>query len=757
VAVPIIIHLLLRRRKRPMEWGAMRFVLEAYRKTRRRTTLERWLLLACRCLLLAALGVALARPLVSGQDGSGGNGRTVWFVLDDGLIGQTTEEGKSDVARAVARCKGVLGSLGPGDRAGIVLAGSPPRALVTPPSGNLAGVSAALDALSPSDTPSDWPGALGVLTDSIMSDRAVRANATDGSDIVFIAQGARAGTGRIGDPLPRLPSGVRLVLAEPSLRAPSNVSVAGVRALRPVLISGVEGSEAAQTVTVTLRRYGDSVEKQGSSRVSVRLGEQDHAASVAVVPWSAGQREASATLVVDSAHTAGAGGAAVVLAWIDGDGDAVAGDNTRRLPVLSRESLRVGLLADAAARGSSVSGGTADRFRPGQWVTFALRPSESATVDIVEIEPGAIDAARIAGLDAIVVLSPDAIPVGNGASSGWSRLKGFVDRGGLLVITPAFEATSQQWPEAMASELGVDLSLGRAPKEYPAESPGRLSGAAPVELGTADILATLRGELDVLVRPVGVSRILAPLETSGLGTEGRADTKVLVRTVDGDPFITLATRAAGAAERTGAVSGAVIYVSSAFDLRWTDLPAKPLMVPLLQELIRQGIGRARPVHVSVAGSKAAAPAGATTLRSAAAGAPTATLSVDTTGRTTEPVRLAGAWQAVDGQGGTLGVVAVNPPTDADTTPLSRERLASWLTPALPEKGASERAPEIEWAGSDIGARGLSAVVQIGAENRVGSGSLLLIAVLALALCEVVLARAASASSVRSGGKGVADA
>ncbi|MDP1661860.1 MAG: BatA domain-containing protein, partial [Phycisphaerales bacterium] len=310
VAVPIIIHLLLRRRKRPMEWGAMRFVLEAYRKTRRRTTLERWLLLACRCLLLAALGVALARPLVTGQDGHGSGGRTVWFVLDDGLIGQTTEEGKADLARAVERCKGVIGSLGAGDRAGIVLAGSPPRALVTPPSGNLAGVSGALDALSASDAPSDWPGAVGVLSDSIMSDRAMRASAAAGGDIVFIAQGARAGTGRIGEPLARLPSGVRLVLAEPSLRAPSNVAVTSIRALRPVLITGVEGSEAAQTVTVSLRRFGESVENPGSTRVTVRLGEQEHAASAAVVPWSAGQREASATLVVDSPRTAGAGGAA---------------------------------------------------------------------------------------------------------------------------------------------------------------------------------------------------------------------------------------------------------------------------------------------------------------------------------------------------------------------------------------------------------------------------------------------------------------
>ncbi|MDG1050342.1 MAG: BatA domain-containing protein, partial [Planctomycetota bacterium] len=35
-AVPLVIHLLNRQRHRPQRWAAMRFVLAAYRKTRRR-------------------------------------------------------------------------------------------------------------------------------------------------------------------------------------------------------------------------------------------------------------------------------------------------------------------------------------------------------------------------------------------------------------------------------------------------------------------------------------------------------------------------------------------------------------------------------------------------------------------------------------------------------------------------------------------------------------------------------------------------
>ena len=43
-AVPLIIHILNRRRHRPLVWGAMRFVLAAHKRTRRRVQLEKKIL-----------------------------------------------------------------------------------------------------------------------------------------------------------------------------------------------------------------------------------------------------------------------------------------------------------------------------------------------------------------------------------------------------------------------------------------------------------------------------------------------------------------------------------------------------------------------------------------------------------------------------------------------------------------------------------------------------------------------------------------
>src|SRR3954467_1944339 len=63
VGIPILIHILNRRRFKVIRWAAMEYLLQAMRKNRRRLKFEQWLLLATRCALLLLLGIALARPL----------------------------------------------------------------------------------------------------------------------------------------------------------------------------------------------------------------------------------------------------------------------------------------------------------------------------------------------------------------------------------------------------------------------------------------------------------------------------------------------------------------------------------------------------------------------------------------------------------------------------------------------------------------------------------------------------------------------
>src|SRR5436305_13189771 len=64
VGVPVIIHLLNRRRFKIVEWAAMRFLIQAQKKNSRRIRLEQFILLLLRCLII--LLVALAMMAVTG-------------------------------------------------------------------------------------------------------------------------------------------------------------------------------------------------------------------------------------------------------------------------------------------------------------------------------------------------------------------------------------------------------------------------------------------------------------------------------------------------------------------------------------------------------------------------------------------------------------------------------------------------------------------------------------------------------------------
>ncbi|MCX6907790.1 MAG: BatA domain-containing protein, partial [Verrucomicrobia bacterium] len=65
---PIVIHLLNRRRYRIIDWAAADFLLESFKKTKRRIRLEQLLLLAMRVAGVGLMGVALARPFVPEQN-----------------------------------------------------------------------------------------------------------------------------------------------------------------------------------------------------------------------------------------------------------------------------------------------------------------------------------------------------------------------------------------------------------------------------------------------------------------------------------------------------------------------------------------------------------------------------------------------------------------------------------------------------------------------------------------------------------------
>lgn len=82
ISIPVIIHLVRRQAAKPVDWGAMRFLMDTLSERRRRMEWEDLLLMAVRCLLLALAALAVARPFIPPDS------PTPWsFVLPTVLLG----------------------------------------------------------------------------------------------------------------------------------------------------------------------------------------------------------------------------------------------------------------------------------------------------------------------------------------------------------------------------------------------------------------------------------------------------------------------------------------------------------------------------------------------------------------------------------------------------------------------------------------------------------------------------------------------
>lgn len=729
IAIPILIHLLLRQRRRPVMWGAMRFLIEAYKRQRQRMKIEQWMLLATRCLLLALLGAALARPLLQGAGLlAGPAGKSIYLLLDTSVASSAREgyggEDTAALQRHKATASSLLAGLGPADRAGLVLLGGPASAIVSPASADISAVRRLVDDAAATDSAADLAGALSKLAATIDSTEEERSIPTT----IVILSDFFNGSADVSRPLPTTlaeRSNVRLLASMPrdAARAPGNVQVVSAEPLRPLVLTGSSsGGGEREQVRVKLRRTGPSVAESATGTVRVRIGAGSETGSTppaqAQVRWQPGQFEASISVQVNPIATSDTAAAVIT---VEIDRDPIAADNTFRRPVGVREAMRVGVVARARF-GAEVS---LDRLGPAEWMRLALRPTSGTPMDLIDIEPSSVDTPTLASLDAVVVPAPDLV-----RDDGWNKLRAFAESGGLVIVSPAAEASVHLWSDAMVRELGLPWRLAREPKRYD----------EPIGIDDKEIVSPMFElivkEMPSLARPVGVTRTL-PAEELGRETE------VLLKLKDGTPWLIAAEPGAGgdsSASGERGSRGLVLYLASAPTLTWTDLPAKPLMVPLVQELVRQGYGRAAGSWSSIAGRPVAAPARTKELRPIAVTGESMPepMAVTAEGITVSSARRAGLWQAVDEGGRPRGLVAINADTEgARTDSQDPAAVRAWLAAAFgtDADGAAASADRVEWLDPSGRAPTLAAA------NTESPFSLpLLAAVLALALAELVMAR-----------------
>ena len=153
-AVPIVIHLINKRRHKTIQWAAMQFLLKATRESRGKKKLRHILILTCRALAIAALVFAAARPILSGLLGWGGGSIDTIVLLLDRSASMESKPGDGLEPRrqiVIQKVRDAMTSLGASRLVLIDSASGKPQEIPSPD------VLTELAASAPTDTAADFP------------------------------------------------------------------------------------------------------------------------------------------------------------------------------------------------------------------------------------------------------------------------------------------------------------------------------------------------------------------------------------------------------------------------------------------------------------------------------------------------------------------------------------------------------------------------------------------------------------------------
>ena len=651
-SIPIIIHLLLRRRRKPVMWAAMALLLEATRRQRRRTKLEQIILLALRCLLLALLGISLAQPLLSGK-GVGRKSRIIHMVIDDGIVSglQDEADGRTALERHAQDASRFIENLDSSDRITVTLAARPVRMLINEPSADHRSVVRALGDLVQREGATDYVAAMN-LVGAQLQEPGVDHD-------IMVMSDFRSGSVNLDDQLPKLEviegSNISFLATPPTDVVAGNVQVESIQLARNPASAASAGNVGLVQVTVRLRRTGDKPEGRSTIRLE---GDAIEPVSPRSVEWTAGREEAKVEF--QARVDADGGTLRAVL-----DLDRLPADDQRLMSVESAGPIQVLLVDRSGIPGMA----RLDRLGVTDWVERALDPIQEqgglgAMVRTDRVDPASLEPRDLEDATILVLARPDLI-----APEMRSRIADYARNGGVVVLVPPTEVVAQAWASPLLMEMDIPWSVSLEPETLTESRP--LATQQP----DSSLLQLLSGELPQLAPAVTIDQRLQ--------VDGWSDAEAVLLDELGEAVVLSSPIGAGQ----------LIFFATAPVLEWTDLPVKPLVVPLFHEIVRQGSAMARRSVDGVVGE-----------RSPLVRSPSAVAMLDESGQRIsrggggrfDPPTRSGSFTVVDLAETPIEKVVVNPAIDsANVDLLSVVEIKDWFAQAGDFKILNEEETVVE--------------------------------------------------------------
>lgn len=553
-SVPIIIHLLNRRRFRKVPWAAMEYLLAAMKRNRKRLRMEQWLVLLLRTLAVLLLVSLVSRP----QLGGGGilSTKTHHVVVLDDSASMSQRSGSTSLfVKALDRVRTLVDDLAArrsGDLFSLVRTSRPAQPdlwqqRVGPDLGRRAGT--LLKELSVGDTSPDLGAAL-------------QATVKRGAEVVeagrtqyWLVGDARAHDWATDDDRARPAVLAALQALRPDqdhltvlgkAGPPANLAVVDVRLVDRLAVAGV-----GATLAVDVQNLG--LDPTAPTTVAVEVDGQSRVV-MTVPPLAAGER-----VPIPISHTFHQAGYHRIDAAVE---------PTESFPIDDRRSLA--LSVRDKSRVLLVDGQPDDEDGEAFFLQTAME-IEASGIEPQTVSDQVLEETDLAPFDMVWLCNVQA-PTAATAK----RIEDYVAGGGGLVITSGPLVDTARWNELLWRDGKSVLPL---PFGEIGGDPDRPERALLVQTDHA-VCAGVAEVLDLLMSNVVlVKRWLQIVEAS----QAAASIVARIRDAEGPPL--LATRTFGSG------GGEVALFAVTADKSWWNVPSTDLFLVLVNQLHRASARR----------------------------------------------------------------------------------------------------------------------------------------------------------------------
>jgi hypothetical protein len=560
VSIPIVIHLMNKRKFERVVWAAMRFLRISVEQNQRRMRLEDLFLLLLRCALILLLALALARPAMpAAAGGLFGQAKVDAVILLDASGSMTQTDGvQSRFERGKRAAELVIDALPPGSCAAVYLATDAALGLVPEPTYDLHLARKMVREARCTDRASNHFPALAKGLEVLAGRASVR------KEVYLITDRQALGWRQMADLRKALQAAREEVKAHVIFVGGGEDRNLGVSDLR--LASGLSPVQHPLRFEVQVTNYGSKDAE--NVHVTLRVDNDPPIEETDIPRVEAGKSRSIslfAKLRSDGYHT--------VTAQIAPD--RVPSDDARTVALRGIQAVKV-LLVDGEP-------GRESRDSEVFYLRHALQPVPSAETEQFFIRTATVTPAQIEGLK---LDDYDAVVLANVTDFGTRTLRdleAYLRRGGGLLIflgasvNPTFYnerllGRHAFLPAALGAARGEAdqtercVSLQAPPYEHPLTAIWNDPMAG--SLTTAKFFRFY--ELKPAIAPAegGTEKASAPAAEAG-------PPKVVARFADGTPAIM---------ERTWGL-GRVILFSSTADTAWNNLPMHPAFVPLIHRAL----------------------------------------------------------------------------------------------------------------------------------------------------------------------------